>query len=66
LIRSNAVFKEIDPIFVRPYWQLTSLQDALSLIDEHPWALLVSNQVQCHELVPIDAVGCNLEEVFSI
>ena len=30
-------------MFVRPCWQPTSPQDALSLIDEHPWALLVSN-----------------------
>jgi transcriptional regulator len=30
-------------MFVRPCWQPTSPQDALSLIEQHPWALLVSN-----------------------
>jgi transcriptional regulator len=30
-------------MFVRPCWQPTSPQDALSIIEQHPWALLVSN-----------------------
>src|SRR5271155_1342603 len=30
-------------MFVRPCWQPTSPQDALSIIEKHPWALLVSN-----------------------
>ena len=30
-------------MFVRPCWQPTSPQDALDLIEQHPWALLVSN-----------------------
>jgi len=30
-------------MFVRPCWQTTSSQDALSIIERHPWALLVSN-----------------------
>jgi len=30
-------------MFVRPCWQPTSPQDAISLIEKHPWALLVSN-----------------------
>ncbi|MGA7342089.1 MAG: FMN-binding negative transcriptional regulator [Terracidiphilus sp.] len=30
-------------MFVRPCWQPTSPQDALDLIERHPWALLVSN-----------------------
>ncbi len=30
-------------MFVRPCWRPASPQDAVSLIDEHPWALLVSN-----------------------
>ena len=30
-------------MFVRPCWQPTSSQDAISLIEKHPWALLVSN-----------------------
>jgi transcriptional regulator len=30
-------------MFVRPCWQPTSRQDALAIIEEHPWALLVSN-----------------------
>jgi transcriptional regulator len=30
-------------MFVRPCWQPTSPQDALSLIEQHPWAMLVSN-----------------------
>jgi len=30
-------------MFIRPCWQPTSPQDALSIIDRHPWALLVSN-----------------------
>jgi transcriptional regulator len=30
-------------VFVRPCWQPTSPQDALDLIEQHPWALLVSN-----------------------
>ena len=32
-------------MFVRPCWQPTSPQDALSIIEQHPWALLVSNGV---------------------
>jgi predicted FMN-binding regulatory protein PaiB len=32
-------------MFVRPCWQPTSSQDALSIIEQHPWALLVSNGV---------------------
>ncbi len=30
-------------MFVRPCWQPTSPQDALEIIERHPWALLVSN-----------------------
>jgi transcriptional regulator len=30
-------------MFVRPCWQPTSPQDTRSLIEQHPWALLVSN-----------------------
>ena len=30
-------------MFVRPCWQPVSPQDALKLIEQHPWALLVSN-----------------------
>jgi transcriptional regulator len=30
-------------MFVRPCWQPASPQDALTLIEQHPWALLVSN-----------------------
>jgi transcriptional regulator len=30
-------------VFVRPCWQPTSPQDALDLIEQNPWALLVSN-----------------------
>jgi transcriptional regulator len=30
-------------MFVRPCWQPTSRSDALDLIEQHPWALLVSN-----------------------
>jgi transcriptional regulator len=30
-------------MFVRPCWKPTSPQDALDLIERHPWALLVSN-----------------------
>jgi transcriptional regulator len=30
-------------MFVRPCWQPTSRQDALAIIEQHPWALLVSN-----------------------
>jgi transcriptional regulator len=30
-------------VFVRPCWRPTSSQDALDLIEQHPWALLVSN-----------------------
>jgi transcriptional regulator len=30
-------------MFVRPCWKPTSPQDALDLIEQHPWALLVSN-----------------------
>jgi transcriptional regulator len=30
-------------VFVRPCWRPTSPQDALDLIEQHPWALLVSN-----------------------
>ncbi len=30
-------------MFVRPCWQPTSSQDALDLIEQHPWSLLVSN-----------------------
>jgi transcriptional regulator len=32
-------------MFVRPCWQPISPQDALSIIERHPWALLVSNGV---------------------
>src|SRR5271155_5189987 len=32
-------------MFVRPCWQPTSPQDALAIIEQHPWALLVSNGV---------------------
>ena len=30
-------------MFVRPCWRPTSPQDALDLIEQHPWALLVTN-----------------------
>ena len=30
-------------MFIRPCWQPTSPQDALDLIEQNPWALLVSN-----------------------
>ena len=30
-------------MFVRPCWRPTSSQDALDVIEQHPWALLVSN-----------------------
>ena len=30
-------------MFVRPCWRPTSPQDALDIIEQHPWALLVSN-----------------------
>jgi transcriptional regulator len=30
-------------VFVRPCWQPTSPQDALDIIEQHPWALLLSN-----------------------
>jgi transcriptional regulator len=30
-------------MFVRSCWQPTSRQDALAIIEQHPWALLVSN-----------------------
>jgi transcriptional regulator len=30
-------------MFVRPCWQPTSPQDTLSIIEQYPWALLVSN-----------------------
>jgi transcriptional regulator len=32
-------------MFIRPCWQPGSPQDALSIIEQHPWALLVSNGV---------------------
>jgi transcriptional regulator len=32
-------------MFVRPCWQPTSPQDALSIIEQNPWALLVSNGI---------------------
>jgi transcriptional regulator len=32
-------------MFVRPCWQPISPQDAFSIIEQHPWALLVSNGV---------------------
>jgi len=30
-------------MFIRPCWQPESPQDALAIIEQHPWALLVSN-----------------------
>jgi len=30
-------------VFIRPCWRPTSPQDALDIIEQHPWALLVSN-----------------------
>jgi transcriptional regulator len=32
-------------MFIRPCWQPTSPEDTLSIIEQHPWALLVSNDV---------------------
>jgi transcriptional regulator len=32
-------------MFIRPCWQPASPQDTLSIIEQHPWALLVSNGV---------------------
>ena len=32
-------------MFVRPCWQPISPKDALSIIEQHPWALLVSNGI---------------------
>ncbi|HTB96855.1 MAG TPA: FMN-binding negative transcriptional regulator [Terracidiphilus sp.] len=33
-------------MFVRPCWKPTSPQDALELIEQHPWALLLSNGLE--------------------
>ena len=30
-------------MFIRPCWQPNSPEDALSIIEQHPWALLISN-----------------------
>ncbi len=39
----HAGFQGVPPRFVRPCWQPTSSQDTRLLIEQNPWALLVSN-----------------------